>query len=75
MDKYKLVQTIDDIETIKTYKTLKEISEALDIEIHLVRKNNQITEGRAENKRAHFNHREFFDNIKIYNIKKEIKKL
>jgi hypothetical protein len=75
VNKYKLVQKINDVETTKEYKTLKEISEALNIELHLVRKNNKITEGRFENKRAHFANRDFFDNYKIYNIKKVCKNI
>jgi len=75
VNKYKLVQTVGDVVTTKEYKTLKEISEALDVEIHLVRKNNKITEGRFDNKRAHFTNRDFFTNYKIHNIKKQIEKI
>ena len=54
---------------------LKDVAKDLEIEIHLVRKNNKITEGRTESKRPHHIYRDFFDNTKIYNIKKEVKKI
>lgn len=74
-NKYRVVQKNGDNTITKDYKTLKDVAQDLDIEIHLVRKNNKITEGRVESKRPHHIYRDFFDNTKIYNIKKEVKKL
>lgn len=73
--KYKLVQRKGDIEIAKEYKTLKEISDALDVEIHIVRKINQLTEMRITNLRPHHIHKDIYDNIKIYNIKKALKSI
>lgn len=73
--KYRVVQIDGDNNLIKEYKTLKEVAKDLDIELHLVRKNNKITEGRMESKRPHHIYRDFFNNTKIYNIKKEVKKI
>lgn len=71
--KYKLVQRRGDIEITKEYKTLKEISDALDVEIHLIRKINQLTENRVVNLKPHHIHKDIYENIKIYNIKKALK--
>jgi hypothetical protein len=73
--KYRVVQTIGEETVTKDYKTLKDVAKDLDIEIHLVRKNNKMTEGRIESKRPHHIYRDFFDNTKIHNIKKEVKKI
>ena len=73
--KYRVVQTDGDNSLVKEYKTLKEVAKDLDIDLHLVRKNNKITEGRIESKRPHHIYRDFFNNTKIYNIKKEVKKI
>ena len=75
MNKYKLIQTNGEEVLEKEYKTLKEIAEDLGIGINLVIKNNKISEGRVENKRAHHCHRDFFNNNKIYNIKKTVKNI
>ena len=73
--KYKIVKTQDGKEKIKEYKTLKEIAKDLDIEIHLVRKNNKLTEGLIKSVKPHHIHREFYDTVKIYNIKKQMKNI
>ena len=73
--KYRVVQTDGDNSLVKEYKTLKEVAQDLDIDLHLVRKNNKITEGRIESKRPHHIYRDFFNKTKIQNIKKEVKKI
>jgi len=52
------------------YKTLKEISDELNIEIHIIRKINKLTENRAQSIKSHNSHKDLYDKIKIYNIKK-----
>lgn len=71
--KYKLVKTTENGETEKEYKTLKEISTDLNVEIYLIRKINKITENLVKNERPHNCHKELFDKVKIYNIKKDYK--
>ena len=58
--------------TIEQFKTLKEISDKLNIEIHLCRKINHLTDNRQSNiKPHHHQHKEIiYDKVKIYNIKK-----
>jgi hypothetical protein len=56
---------------IKQYKTLKEIAEELNIELHLIRKINQLTEKRCKSVKPHIRHHEIYEKIKIYNIIKE----
>lgn len=73
--KYMLVAVQDGVETRKEYKTLKDISTELGIEVHLIRKINDLTEQRLENIKAHKRHKELYDNYKIYDIKREIKKI
>ena len=74
-NKYRLVQIQDDREVIKEYRTLKEIAEDLQVEIHLIRKINQLTEGRVANIKPHHTHKELFEKIKIYNVYKTMVKL
>jgi hypothetical protein len=71
--KYKLEIEKDGEKEISEYKTLKEISKALNIEIHLIRKINQLCENRSKSIKPHYQHRELYDKIKIYNIKKDYK--
>ena len=69
--KYKLEMKNDKNQTIiKDYKTLKEISKELNVEIHLIRKINQLTEERCESIKPHHVHKELFDKLKIYTLKK-----
>jgi hypothetical protein len=73
-NRYKMIQINETGEEFtKEYKTLKDIADDLEIEIHLIRKINQLTEGRRESVRAHHTNRDMFNNIKIHNIKKSIK--
>ena len=71
--KYKLVKSNDDETIEKEYKTLKEIAEDINVEIHLIRKINQLTENRTTSFRPHNVHKELFDKVKIYNLKKDYK--
>jgi hypothetical protein len=69
--RYKLEMTNDKNQTIiKDYKSLKEISKELNVEVHLIRKINQLTEERCENIKPHHIHKELYDKIKIYTLKK-----
>lgn len=71
--KYKLVKTTEEGESVKEYKTLKEISDELNVEIHMIRKINKLSENQIKSERPHKCHRELLDKIKIYNIKKDYK--
>lgn len=71
--KYKLVKITESENIEKEYKTLKEIAEDLNVEIHMVRKINKLSENRIKSERPHKCHQELFDKIKIYNIKKDYK--
>jgi secreted PhoX family phosphatase len=72
--RYKMIQTNETGEEFtKEYKTLKDIADDLEMEIHLICKINQLTEGRRESVRAHHTNRDMINNIKIHNIKKIIK--
>ena len=71
--RYNLVRQTDGGEEEKQFKTLKEISEELNVELHLIRKINNLTENYIKSERPHKCHRELFDKVKIYNIKKEYK--
>jgi len=73
--KYLLVYTKDNAEVKTEFKTLKEISELLDVEIHLIRKINDITEKRLKNVKPHKRHADIYTTYKIYDIKKEFKKI
>ena len=71
--KYKLVKTLDDGETVKEYKTLKEIADELNVEIHMIRKINKLSENLITSERPHKCHKDLLEKIKIYNIKKDYK--
>ena len=71
--KYRLVKTTDCETFEKEYKTLKEISEDLNVEIHMIRKINKLSENLIKSERPHKCHQELFDKVKIYNIKKDYK--
>ena len=71
--KYRLVKLTTEGQTEKKYKTLKEISDELNVEIHIIRKINKLSENQIKSERPHKCHKELFDKIKIYNIKKEYK--
>jgi len=74
-NKYRLIKIQNDEEIVKEYKTLKEISNALNIEIHIIRKINHLTEKRIENIKPHYINKEIYESMKIYNIVKEIKNI
>jgi hypothetical protein len=73
-NRYTLQQTNAENGEVKEmeFKTLKEISEKLSIEIHLIRKINKMSQKLIDSKRPHHLHREMYDTIKIFNIKKVI---
>ena len=51
-NKFRLIkQTENGEEVEKEYKTLKEISDELNVEIHIIRKINKLTEGRVDSKK------------------------
>ena len=74
-NKYRLVKIQNDETIIKEYRTLKDISVALGIEIHIIRKINHITELRIDNIKPHYIHKEIYESMKIYNIVREIKNI
>ena len=43
-NKFRLIKKTDNGEVEKEYKTLKEISDDLNVEIHIIRKINKLTE-------------------------------
>ena len=71
--KYKLEKISENGVVEKEYKTLKEIATDLNVEIHMIRKINKLTENQITSERPHKCHKELFDKIKIYNIKKDYK--
>ena len=71
-NKFRLIKSIETGEVEKEYKTLKEISDELNVEIHIIRKINKLTEGRIDSIKPHNSHKELYDKLKIYNIKKHI---
>lgn len=72
-NKYLLIQTTNGEEKKQEYKTLIEIANDLNVDLHIIRKVNNITEGRADHVRPHHTHKTIYETIKIYNIKKQIK--
>lgn len=72
--KYRIVKISEHGQTTeKEYKTLKEISDELNVEIHLIRKINKLSENLIKSERPHNCHKELFEKLKIYNIKKDYK--
>jgi hypothetical protein len=69
-NKFRLIKKTDTGEVEKEYKTLKEISDDLNVEIHIIRKINRLTEGRIDSIKPHNSHKELYEKLKIYNIKK-----
>ena len=69
-NKFRLIKQTENGEVEKEYKTLKEISDELNVEIHIIRKINKLTEGRVDSIKPHNSHKELYDKLKIYNIKK-----
>ena len=69
-NKFRLIKQIENGEVEKEYKTLKEISDELNIEIQIIRKINKLTEGRIDSIKPHNSHKELYEKLKIYNIKK-----
>jgi len=69
-NKFRLIKKTDNGEVEKEYKTLKEISDELNVEIHIIRKINKLTEGRIDSIKPHNSHKELYEKLKIYNIKK-----
>ena len=74
-NKFRLIKQTENGEVEKEYKTLKEISDELNVEIHIIRKINKLTEGRIDSIKPHNSHKELYDKLKIYNIKKNIQYL
>ncbi len=69
-NKFRLIKKTDNGEVEKEYKTLKEISDDLNVEIHIIRKINKLTEGRIDSIKPHNSHKELYEKLKIHNIKK-----
>ena len=69
-NKFRLIKKTDNGEVEKEYKTIKEISDDLNVEIHIIRKINKLTEGRIDSIKPHNSHKELYEKLKIYNIKK-----
>jgi hypothetical protein len=69
-NKFRLIKKTDNGEVEKEYKTLKEISDDLNVEIHIIRKINKLTEGRVDSIKPHNSSKELYEKLKIYNIKK-----
>ena len=70
-NKFRLIKQIENGGEVQTdYKTLKEISDDLNVEIHIIRKINKLTENRQISIKPHNSHKDLYDKLKIYNIKK-----
>ena len=67
-NKFRLIKQTENGEVEKEYKTLKEISDELNVEIHIIRKINKLTEGRVDSIKPHNSHKELYDKLKTYNI-------
>jgi hypothetical protein len=72
INKFRLIKQTDNGEVEKEHKTLKEISDELNVEIHIISKINKLTEGRIDSIKPHNSHKELYDKLKIYDIKKHI---
>jgi hypothetical protein len=57
-NKFRLIKKTNNGEVEKEYKTLKEISDDLNVEIHIIRKINKLTEGRIDSIKPHNSHKE-----------------
>ena len=73
-NKFRLIKSIETGEVEKEYKTLKEISDELNVEIHIIRIIIKLTEGRIDSIKPQNSHKELYDKLKIYNIKKTYNK-
>ncbi len=71
-NKFRLIKQTDNGSVEVEYKTLKEISDDLNVEIHIIRKINKLTEGRIDSIKPHNSHKELYEKLKIYNIKNYI---
>jgi hypothetical protein len=69
-NKFRLIKQTDNGAVEIEYKTLKDISDDLNVEIHIIRKINKLTEGRIDSIKPHNSHKELYEKLKIYNIKK-----
>ena len=57
-----------------TFKTLKQLSEHLDIPIHICRKIVMLNAGRIEQIKSHHRNRDIYNNVIIKEIPRKIKK-
>ncbi len=69
-NKFRLIKQTDNGAVEIEYKTLKEISDDLNVKIHIIRIINKLTEGRIDSIKPHNSHKELYEKLKIYNIKK-----
>jgi hypothetical protein len=60
----KIINNLNDLNVINN------ISDDLNVEIHIIRKINKLTEGRDDSIKPHNSHKELYEKLKIYNIKK-----
>ena len=60
-NKFRLIKQTENGEVEKEYKTLKEISDELNVEIHIIRKINKLTEGRVNSIKPHNSHKELYE--------------
>jgi hypothetical protein len=59
--------------TETNFKSFRDISESLNIDYHIARELNRMTENKVMKKFTHDNMKELFTKIKIYTIKPNIK--
>ncbi len=71
-NKFRLIKQTDNGAVEIEYKTLKEISDDLNDEIHIIRKINQLTEGRIDSIKPHNSHKELYEKLKYIILKKHI---
>ena len=69
-NKFRLIKQTDNGAVEIEYKTLKDISIDTGDEIHIIRKINKLTEGRIDSIKPRNSHKELYEKLKIYNIKK-----
>jgi len=69
-NKFRLIKQTDNGAVEIEYKTLKDISIDTCVEIHIIRKINKLTEGRIDSIKPHNSHKELYEKLKIYYLKK-----
>ena len=65
-----LLKILKILNNLNDLNVINNISDDLNVEIHIIRKINKLTEGRVDSIKPHNSHKELYEKLKIYNIKK-----